>query len=116
MRTSAPQASALAAVTVGLVAALAGCGGGGSSKPSTTAAPTTTAAAAATTTAAATTSAQAAADDPCSLLTAADVAKLEPGLGHGKLQTIAGPRSATGRTPTGFPPCSSRSPRPRAPR
>jgi len=89
MRTSGPQTAALAVPLI-VVAALAGCGGGGSSKPSTTAAPTTTAAAVATTAAAATTSAQTAAANPCSLLTAADVAKLEPGLGHGKLQTIAG--------------------------
>ncbi len=104
MRTSAPQMPAQAvAVTAGLLVALAGCGGGGAStttgasRPATTVAPTTTAAAATTG------STQAAAVDPCSLLTDADVAKLAPGLGHGKLQTVAGTQICEWPNANGIP-------------
>ena len=99
MRTSAPQAPALAtAAAAGLIAVVAGCGGGGSSAPSTTAASAT-----ATTAAATTRAARASAVDPCSLLTDTEVAKLGTGLGHGTLQTITGTRLCEWSNAHGLP-------------
>lgn len=97
MRTSAPQAPALAtAAAAGLIAVVAGCGGGGSSAPSTTAASAT-----ATTAAATTRAARASAVDPCSLLTDTEVAKL--GTGLGTLQTITGTRLCEWSNAHGLP-------------
>jgi hypothetical protein len=76
------------AVAVLVSAVLAGCGGG-----SKTAAPGTTTTSAAATTSSAASSAPSetpASTNPCSLLTDAEVAKLAPGVGHAKLDTVAG--------------------------
>jgi len=87
-------------------AALAGCGGGGSNSKSAAAPPTTKASA---TTAAATTHAQSTssqattATNPCSLLTDAEVAKLAPGIKHGKLDTVAGAKICDWLDANGIP-------------
>ncbi len=104
MGTSAFRTPVYAAcLTAVLAAILTGCGGGSgtSSPPATTTVATT--AAAETTSAATTSSAKAATTDPCSLLTDAEVRKLEPSLAHGKLETIAGTQICVWANANGIP-------------
>ena len=97
------------AAAVVVSAALAGCGGGGTNAAAPAAA--TTPPAAAATSAAATTSsvtttgstAAPASTDPCSLLTDAEVARLAPGVGHGKLHRVGGARICEWLDASGIP-------------
>jgi len=102
----------LAPVAVAMLvsAALAGCGGSGGSKAAavatttTSAAPTTTSAAATTSSAASSAPSKApASTNPCSLLTDAEVAKLAPGAGHGKLDKVGGARICDWPDANGIP-------------
>ncbi len=77
------------AVTLAASALLAGCGGSGNS-PKAATTPTTAATATTSSTASSAPAKAPPSTNPCTLLTDAEVAKLAPGVGHGKLDTVAG--------------------------